>query len=189
MGTGVLELLGGESRTGMYGVAQTRTRLLGRRTLRPQASLVPRPPSEKSRKGLATRTATRCPRGLYTRANQIAEFSYVTFNRGCANSSVYSDHHGDQLTVPEVWKVDTEALRGNRSFHFCICVLTSRLRQKLSLILLPSRRNSTVLYCAALRSRGSSVEWLGAVSDMLKLDLVLYMQLFSGAQLQISPRV
>ena len=38
MGTGVLELLGGESRTGMYGVAQTRTRLLGRRTLNPQAA-------------------------------------------------------------------------------------------------------------------------------------------------------
>ena len=38
MGTGVLRLLGGESRTGMYGVAQTRTRLLGRRTLRPQAA-------------------------------------------------------------------------------------------------------------------------------------------------------
>ena len=38
MGTGVLGLLGGESRIGMYGVAQTRTRLLGRRTLRPQAA-------------------------------------------------------------------------------------------------------------------------------------------------------
>ena len=39
MGTGVVGLLwGGESRTGMYGVAQTRTRLLGRRTLRPRAS-------------------------------------------------------------------------------------------------------------------------------------------------------
>ena len=37
MGTGVLGLLGGESRIGMYGVAQTRTRLFGRRTLRPQA--------------------------------------------------------------------------------------------------------------------------------------------------------
>ena len=37
MGTGVLKLLGGESGTGMYGVAQTRTRLLGRRTLNPQA--------------------------------------------------------------------------------------------------------------------------------------------------------
>ena len=61
-------------------------------------SLVPRPPSEKSRKGLATRMAMRCPRGLYTRANQIAEIIYVTFNRGCANSSVYSDHHGVQLT-------------------------------------------------------------------------------------------
>ena len=41
-----------------------------------------------------------CPRGLYTRANQIAEIMYVTFNRGCANSSVYSDHHGVQLTRP-----------------------------------------------------------------------------------------
>ena len=61
-------------------------------------SLVPRPPSEKSRKGLATRMAMRCPRGLYTRANQIAEIIYVTFNRGCANSSVYGDHHGVQLT-------------------------------------------------------------------------------------------
>ena len=38
MGTGVLKLLGGESGTGVYGVAQTRTRLLGRRTLNPQAS-------------------------------------------------------------------------------------------------------------------------------------------------------
>ena len=38
MGTGVLRLLGGESRTGVYGVAQTRTRLLGRRTLNPQAA-------------------------------------------------------------------------------------------------------------------------------------------------------
>ena len=38
MGTGVLMLLGGESGTGVYGVAQTRTRLLGRRTLRPQAA-------------------------------------------------------------------------------------------------------------------------------------------------------
>ena len=38
MGTGVLKLLGGESGTGMYGVAQTRTRLLGRRTLNPQAA-------------------------------------------------------------------------------------------------------------------------------------------------------
>ena len=38
MGTGVLELLGGESGTGVYGVAQTRTRLLGRRTLNPQAA-------------------------------------------------------------------------------------------------------------------------------------------------------
>ena len=69
-------------------------------------SLVPRPPSEKSRKGLATRMAMRCPRGLYTRANQIAEIIYVTFNRGCANSSVYGDHHGVQLTrqskFPEV---------------------------------------------------------------------------------------
>ena len=37
MGTGVLKLLGGESGTGVYGVAQTRTRLLGRRTLNPQA--------------------------------------------------------------------------------------------------------------------------------------------------------
>ena len=37
MGTGVLKLLGGESGTGVYGVAQTRTRLLGRRTLSPQA--------------------------------------------------------------------------------------------------------------------------------------------------------
>ena len=37
MGTGVLRLLGGESGTGVYGVAQTRTRLLGRRTLNPQA--------------------------------------------------------------------------------------------------------------------------------------------------------
>ena len=53
-------------------------------------SLVPRPPSEKSRKGLATRMAMRCPRGLYTRANQIAEIKNVTFNRGCANSSVQS---------------------------------------------------------------------------------------------------
>ena len=39
MGTGVLGLLGGESRIGMYGVAQTRTRLLGRRTLRPKQVL------------------------------------------------------------------------------------------------------------------------------------------------------
>ena len=46
-----------------------------------------------------------------------------------------------------------------------------------------------LLYCAALRSRGRSVERLGTVSDMFKLDLVLYMQLFSGAQLQLSPRV
>ena len=38
MGTGVLRLLGGESGTGVYGVAQTRTRLLGRRTLNPQAA-------------------------------------------------------------------------------------------------------------------------------------------------------
>ena len=38
MGTGVLQLLGGGSGTGMYGVAQTRTRLLGRRTLNPQAA-------------------------------------------------------------------------------------------------------------------------------------------------------
>ena len=38
MGTGVLELLGGESGTGMYGGARPRTRLLGRRTLRPQAA-------------------------------------------------------------------------------------------------------------------------------------------------------
>ena len=38
MGTGVLKLLGGESGTGVYGVAQTRTRLLGRRTLNPQAA-------------------------------------------------------------------------------------------------------------------------------------------------------
>ena len=38
MGTGVLGLLGGESGTGMYGVVQTRTRLLGRQTLRPQAA-------------------------------------------------------------------------------------------------------------------------------------------------------
>ena len=37
MGTGVLKLLGGESGTSVYGVAQTRTRLLGRRTLNPQA--------------------------------------------------------------------------------------------------------------------------------------------------------
>ena len=36
MGTGVLELLGRESRIG--GVAQTRTRLLGKQTLRPQAA-------------------------------------------------------------------------------------------------------------------------------------------------------
>ena len=63
-----------------------------------EPSLVPRPPSEKSRKGLATRMAMRCPRGLYTRANQIAEIINVTFNRGCANSSVYGDHHGVQLT-------------------------------------------------------------------------------------------
>ena len=54
----------------------------------PKVSLVPRPPSEKSRKGLATRMAMRCPRGLYTRAIQIAEISNVTFNRGCANSLV-----------------------------------------------------------------------------------------------------
>ena len=132
---------------------------------------------------------------IYPRQSDC-RIQYVTFNRGSANSSVYSDHHGDQLTrlskflrENKVWNVDTEALRGNRSFHFCICVLTSRLRQKLSLILLASRRNSTVLYCAALRSRGSSVERLGAVSDMFKLDLVLYMQLFSGTQLQLSPRV
>ena len=138
----------------------------------------------------------RCPRGLYTRANQIAEFRYVTFNRGCANSSVYSDHHGVQLTrllkflrENKVWNVDTEALRGNRSFHFCICVLTSWLRQKLLLVLLASCCNSTVLYSAALCSRSSSVERLGTVSEMFKLDLVLYMQLFSGTQLQLSPRV
>ena len=80
-------------------------------------------------------------------------------------------------------------MRGNRRFHFCICVPTSRLREKLSLIPLASHRNSTVLYCAALHSRGSSVERLGTVSDMIKLDLVLYMQLFSGVQLQLSPRV
>ena len=61
-------------------------------------SLVPRLPSEKSRKGLATRMAMWCPRGLYTRANQIAEIRNVTFNRRCANSSVYGDHHGVQLT-------------------------------------------------------------------------------------------
>ena len=61
-------------------------------------SLVPRPPSEKSRKGLVTRMAMRCPRGLYTRANQIAEIIYITFNRGCANSLVYGDRHGVQLT-------------------------------------------------------------------------------------------
>ena len=98
----------------------------------------PDPPSEKSKKGLATHMATRCLCRLYTHANQIAEFRYVTFNRGCTNSSVYSDHHGDQLTrlskflrENKVWNVDTEALRGNRSFHFSICVLTSQLQQKL----------------------------------------------------------
>ena len=58
----------------------------------------PDPPSEKSRKGLVTRMAMRCPRGLYTRANQMADIIYVTFNRGCANSSVYGDRHGVQLT-------------------------------------------------------------------------------------------
>ena len=91
--------------------------------------------------------ATRCPRELYIRANQIAEFRYVTFNRGCANSSVYSDLHAwrsveKAVEVPEgefkVWNVDTEALRGNRSFHFCNCALTSWLRQNLSLLLLAS---------------------------------------------------
>ena len=37
MGTGVLRLLGGEVRNRCVRVAQTRTRLLGRRTLNPQA--------------------------------------------------------------------------------------------------------------------------------------------------------
>ena len=80
------------------------------------------------------------------------------------------------------------ALRGNRSFHFCIFVPSASIPVKLSLIPLASRRNSTVLYSAALRSRGSSVERLGTVSDMFKPDLVLYVQLFSGTQLQLSPR-
>ena len=97
-----------------------------------------------------------------------------------ANSSVYSDHHGDQLTrlskfrrENKVWNVDTEALRGNRSFHFCICMLTSRLRQKLSVILLASRRNSTVF---SLYVRSGSGQFL-VKSDMLysfsnKLDRI-----------------
>ena len=38
MGTGVLWLLGGESRIGMYGGARPRTRLLGRQTFRPQSA-------------------------------------------------------------------------------------------------------------------------------------------------------
>ena len=50
---------------------------------------------------------------------------------------------------------------------------------------LPSCNSTFVLHS----SRGSSIEGLGTVSDMFKLDLVLYMQLFSGTQLLLSPRV
>ena len=38
MGTGVVGLLGRESRIGMYGGGPPRTRLLGRRTIRPKAA-------------------------------------------------------------------------------------------------------------------------------------------------------
>ena len=110
-------------------------------------------------------------------------------SRSIADVQTHQYHHGISLQGCQIfqrendlWDIDTEAERGNRSFHFCICVLTSRLREKLSLIPLASSRNSTVLYCAALCSRGSaslvphchmpSVEWLDTVPTMFKLDLV-----------------
>jgi len=42
-----------------------------------RSSLVPRPLSEKSRRGLATRTTPRVHAHCTVRANQVAEFSYV----------------------------------------------------------------------------------------------------------------
>ena len=93
-----------------------------------------------------------------THANQVAEFGYVTFNRGCANSSVYMYIYGDCHGISRQGsqgRIRYETLipkqRGVvEAFISVLCAY--QLQEKLSLIRLVSRHNSTVLYCAALRS-------------------------------------
>ena len=62
-------------------------------------------------------------------ANQVVQFRYVTFNRGCAKSSVTIMVSVDKVSRGRMRYFAT-AERGSRSVHLCIRVLTSQLWER-----------------------------------------------------------